>query len=102
MIYELLAEGSRNARTGRELAGLLHTDIRTVTAQIERERRDGQPICANMNGADAGYYLASDPGELQRYCDRLNHRGTELLKTRDALLAVLEQQQGGEAPEGTK
>lgn len=91
MIYELLAEGTANARSGRELATVLGCDIRTVTEQIERERRAGQPICANMTGINAGYYLAATPEELENYCNRLYHRGGELFKTRRALLQVLEQ-----------
>lgn len=89
MIHELLAHGSENARTGRELANVLGCDIRTVTEQIERERRDGQPICANMRGEFAGYFLAADADELEKYCDRLYKRGGELFKTRRALLKVL-------------
>lgn len=89
MIHELLAEGSENARTGKELAGVLGVDIRTITEQIERERRDGQPICANMRGENAGYFLAADNDELERYCARLYHRGSELFKTRRALLAII-------------
>lgn len=89
MIYELLTAGSENARTGKELATLLHMNIRAVTAQIERERRDGQPICANVRGTPKGYYLAATPEELEIYCRRLGKREGELYKTRQALLDVL-------------
>lgn len=102
MVHEILSTGSENARTGRELAGLLHCDIRTVTEQIERERRDGQPICANMRGEYAGYFLAETPDELERYCNQLYKRGGELFKTRRALLATLEKITGQEAAEDGK
>lgn len=91
MIYELLAPGSDNARTGKELAALCGCDIRTVTEQIEKERREGQPICANMYGIHAGYYLAANEYELEAYCGKIHKRASELFKTRRALLTVLEE-----------
>lgn len=90
MIHELLSYGSETAKTGRYLATLLGCDIRTVTAQIERERRAGQPICANMRGENTGYYLAADDEELDIYCTRLLHRSKELLATRRALVNIME------------
>lgn len=89
MVSEILFYGAENARTGRALAKQLNCNIRTVTEQIERERREGAPICANMTGENAGYYLAENPEDLQRYCDLLYKRGGELFKTRRALLSVL-------------
>lgn len=94
MIHELLTEGSSNARTGKELAAICGCDLRTITETIEKERREGQPICANMRGENAGYYLAADADELQSYCNRLHHRAAELYKTRQALLNVLRQLPG--------
>lgn len=88
MIYELLAHGRENARTGRELAALLGCNIREVTEQVERERRQGHPICA-ASGDTPGYYLAADADELDRYCARLKGRAVELFKTRQALIRVL-------------
>lgn len=93
MIHELLAEGAENARTGKELAAVCGCDIRDITAAVERERRQGQPICA-ATGENAGYYLAADADELQKYCNRLHHRAAELYKTRQALLNVLRQLPG--------
>lgn len=90
MIAELLTEGRENPRTGRELARALHCDIRQVTAQIEKERREGRPICAAM-GENPGYYLAADPDELESYCDALKQRAIEVFKTRQALIAILRQ-----------
>lgn len=90
MIHEYLSEGRENARTGRELAKMFDCDTRTITEQIERERRAGQPICASTDPENPGYYLTADPDELQSYCNRLYHRGGELFKTRRALLETLE------------
>jgi hypothetical protein len=90
MIHELLAEGRENARTGRELAKYLNCRIRDITIQVERERRQGQPICA-ATGDNPGYYLAATPEELEHYCDRLKGRAIEMFKTRQALVRVLRQ-----------
>lgn len=89
MVHELLSEGRDNARTGRELAQVLNCSIRDLTEQIERERRQGQPICA-ASGENPGYYLAADAEELENYCDRLKGRAIELFKTRQALVRVLQ------------
>lgn len=90
MIHELLAEGRENARTGRELAQLLDCNIRDITEQVERERREGKPICA-ATGDAPGYYLAADADELETYCNRLKGRAIELFKTRQALINTLRQ-----------
>ena len=90
MIAELLSVGRENARTGKELAAVIGCDIREITAAVERERRQGQPICA-ATGENPGYYMASDAEELERYCNRLHHRAAELYRTRQALLNVLTQ-----------
>ena len=91
MIAEFLAEGAENATTGRELASILGCDIRTVTEQIEKERREGRPICASAKNEPRGYFLAADREELEQYCDRLEHRAAQLFKTRRALLSILQQ-----------
>lgn len=97
MVQELLDYGRENTRTGKDLAKALNVDIRTITQQIEKERREGQPICASMKGAHAGYYLAADRTELESYCRQLYHRGGELFKTRRALLETLKIIQAKEA-----
>ena len=89
MIHELLGTGKENARTGKALATYFHCDIREITQQIEKERREGHPICA-ASGEPAGYYLAEDVEELQEYCDRLKGRAIELFKTRQALVKTLQ------------
>ena len=93
MIAEILNTGKENAITGKSLAMFFQCDLGTITEQIERERREGQPICANMRETNAGYYLAGTPEKLQDYCDRLHHRAAELYKTRQALIAILKKTQ---------
>ena len=92
MIHEILPAGRGNAMTGRELANMFGCDIRAITVQIERERRDGHPICA-ASGENPGYFLPADDEELEAYCDRLKGRAIELFKTRQALIRVLRQRQ---------
>ena len=89
-VHELLDVGKDNARTGKELATALHCTMRDITAAVERERREGQPICA-ATGENPGYYLAESAEELQAYCDSLHRRAAEMYKTRAALLNVLSQ-----------
>lgn len=94
MIHELLAEGRENARTARELATVCGCDVRAVTIQIERERREGHPICA-ATGDNPGYFLPADDDELRTYCAQLQGRVLEILKTRRALLDTLPDTAGG-------
>lgn len=91
MIAELLSVGAENAITGKDLAAMAGCNIRDITGAVERERRQGEPICAETNGINAGYYLAADAEELEQYCNRLKHRAIELFKTRQALLNALKQ-----------
>lgn len=90
MIKELLAHGAENALTGREICKLLHITMRDLTQQIERERREGAPICAST-GRRPGYYLAADRREMDRYCRSLFHRAGEIHKTRRACIKAMQQ-----------
>lgn len=90
MIYEVLAEGAQNARPGREICDLLGISRRELAAAIEKERREGKPICAATSRPNPGYFLAANKAELERYCQSLFHRAGELHKTRKACLAALE------------
>lgn len=92
MIHEILPAGKENALSGRTLAIMFDCDIRAITAQIEKERRDGHPICA-ATGAKPGYFLPADDAELSHYCDLLKSRATALFKTRQALIKVLRKRQ---------
>ena len=88
MVYELLNTGEENAITGRTLRQILRMSERDLTATIERERRQGKPICAST-GANPGYYLAADKEEMETYCRRLHHRAEEIHETRRACLATI-------------
>ena len=88
MIHELLCIGRDNPTTGKDLAASLNCGIRDITQQIERERREGRPICATT-GDNPGYFLAANEEELLQYCNRLKSRAIELFKTRQALLLEL-------------
>lgn len=92
MIHEILPAGKENALSGRTLAIMFDCDIRAITAQIEKERRDGHPICA-ASGANPGYYMPADDAELSHYCDMLKNRATALFTTRQALIKVLKKRQ---------
>lgn len=86
MIADYLHTGRENARTGKELADLLGCSIRDISAGVERERRQGEPIIASCDPDNPGYFLAASAEELQQYCSRLHHRAGEIHKTRRALL----------------
>lgn len=88
MIYEVLAPGAENARTGREICELLGITKRDLTAAIKTERRAGRPICAST-GTPPGYYIARTQEEMQRYCDSLKHRAGEIHKTRRACIKAM-------------
>lgn len=88
MINELLEYGADRAITGRELCRILNIDRRRLQILIERERREGYPICANTCADhNPGYYLASDQSELDEYAKRLWKRAGELHKTRRMMLS---------------
>lgn len=90
MIQELLETGKGNATPGKDLAAALDLDIRSVSTRIEKERREGAPICATYRGSNTGYYLAANKTELKEYCKALRHRAGEIKETEAALAATLE------------
>ena len=94
-IADYLSEGKENARTGKEICNLLNITARDLTAAVERERREGQPICAST-GSNPGYYLAADRDEMQRYCNSLHHRAGEIYQTRRACIKAMELLPAGE------
>lgn len=94
MIAELLLPGEKNATTGKVICSLLQIQPRDLTAAVERERREGKPICATT-GKNPGYFLAANKEEMQDYCGRLYHRAGEIFKTRRACLRTID-----ELPEG--
>ena len=90
-LADYLFTGEENARTGRELAQQLNCDPREISQAIEAERRRGKPICATCNSTQPGYYLASNPDDIQKYCDKLHKRAGEIYKTRRALLKTADE-----------
>ena len=94
MIYELLGTGKESARTAKELCcqlGIDEKDWRVVTRTIERERREGKPICASSSSDYPGYYKPANREELERYINRLRMRAKEIFKTRKALIKILDE-----------
>lgn len=80
---DFLMTGEENAVTGRELCDRFGFDRRDLTIAVERERRNGVPICASC-GSNPGYYLASDKREMINYCKSLERRLKEVQKTLNA------------------
>lgn len=97
MIYELLNHGAAQALTGKQLGKLLHMTQREVSQAVERERRQGKPICATCNAIKPGYYIPETQEEMQQYCDRLRHRGGEIFATRAACLRSMNTLPKGES-----
>lgn len=83
MIHEHLGKGKDNARTGRELARLLHCNIRQIARGVEEERRAGWPICATSGGSCPGYFLAVSRSELEETRDRMKRRAAKITETAD-------------------
>lgn len=92
MIYEILREGADNATTGKEICRILNLSIREMQTGIRRERKAGRAICANTGngGGKAGYYIPASKGEMQHYCNSLQHRAGEIYATRQACLDVID------------
>lgn len=90
MIVDYLFTGREHARTGKELASILHCSTRDISESVERERRQGQPICASCDPEQPGYYLAANAEDLEQYCRSLHRRAGEIHKTRRALLKVID------------
>ncbi len=87
MISEHLEHGADRAITGRELCKILAIDSRRLRLEIERERRQGIPICANTCAeSNPGYYLAANQAELDEYARKLWKRAGEIHKTRRMML----------------
>lgn len=85
MVKELLLTGEANAIPGKELVSLLGLrNLRELTRIVEQERRAGAPICASVAGEDRGYFLASEPAELERYVRSLDRRLKNVRETREA------------------
>ena len=88
MIHELLNHGADNTLTGQYISTVLNMTIRDVAEVVQRERKEGQPICART-GENPGYFLAETKEEMLTYCKSLEHRERELHKTRLACLKTM-------------
>ena len=96
MIHEHLEVGKENAKTGKELAAILGVNIRFVTEQIERERRDGHLICASTD-YPYGYFIGKNDAEVEIYCNQLKNRAIQIFITRKAMLKGLEERNKAES-----
>lgn len=83
MIHELL-RNEEHPLTGNQLAALTGYKKRDIEAIIQKERREGFPICASSRG----YYLAGTPEELERFCAKLKRQAIEIFKTRQAMIKL--------------
>lgn len=99
-IADFLPTGAENAIDGATLAAALGYKHRELTRWIERERRNGAPICAAVSGENRGYFLAESVDEMRRYILSLNRRIREVQATRDACGETLRQMYGQEIMEG--
>lgn len=95
-ISDILPQGKENAITGHDLVSLLKLDgLRSLTQLIERERKDGFPICAST-GSEKGYYMPSGPKELEEYISSLDRRLANVGTTRRHLEDTLFRMTGQE------
>ena len=65
-LLPLLGVGAENARTARELGGILDWRGEEVRREINRLRKAGVPVCASCFGS-RGYYLPSCNAEAKVY-----------------------------------
>lgn len=101
MVHELLGTGAETAITGKDLAVILGLkDTRELTRHIERERKDGFPICASTNSDTPGYYLAESPAEFERYIHFLNRRLKHVRATMESCQDTLLRMAGQTTAEG--
>ena len=100
-VADVLLFGAENAIDGATLAATLgYKSRRDLSKQIERERRNGQPICAAVAGDRRGYYLAATPDEFSSYIRSLDRRIREVRRTRDACGETLRRMTGQETLQG--
>lgn len=81
-VSDLLNRGRENAVPLRHLKKLLEVDGRTARLMIERERREGTPICADNA---TGYYLPSTDEEKAACVRSMRHRAGEIMRTARAI-----------------
>lgn len=89
-ISEYLMTGEKNAQSSKELCTLLHIDLRALQASIERERRNGVPICAVSSTDRKGYFLAENKREMLDYCQFLKRRKDSVQETLAACIKTVD------------
>lgn len=93
-VSDFLLCGAENAITGEVLVHTIGlSDLRQLTAIIERERKEGVPICANCCDP-RGYYLAGTEAELEAYIKSLDRRLKNIRLTRTACDETLRRMNG--------
>ena len=81
--------------TAAELAAALGMkDTREITRRVQLERLHGMPICASCDAERPGFYLARNPGELDRYLKSLDRRIRMVSATFKALELALDEWRG--------
>ena len=81
--------------TAAELAAALGMkDTREITRRVQLERLHGIPICASCDAERPGFYLARNPGELDRYLKSLDRRIRMVSATFKALELALDEWRG--------
>lgn len=94
-IVDNLLTGKQNAQTAKQLAALYGIkDIRTITRQIEIERRLGHPILASNDTNSPGYYLPESEADIRRYLRSLDCRLRNAGASRDGIQLALDKYTG--------
>ena len=85
----------REPVTAAELAAALGVrDQRAISRMVQWERQHGAPICASCDPEKPGFYLARNPGELDRYLKSLDHRIGEISDTYTAMARMRDEWRG--------
>ena len=99
-INQILPTGKEHAIPGHDLMVMLGLrDLRDLTQLVERERKNGFPICASTSGGKV-YYVAATPDELEQYSQSLSRRIHNMGRTMTHLEATLTKMAGQEAIDG--
>ena len=78
-IISLLKEGKENARCVKTLAGLVGVS-EVKLREIVRHLIDEHGYCiGSRTGEPAGYYIITEPGEIDEVYRSLRHRGISIL-----------------------
>lgn len=89
-LSDVLLHGKENAIPGRDLVSVLGLkDLRELTQLVERERKEGSPICATTDAKKPGYYITDDPTELAAYIKSLDRRIKNVGETRQRMEETL-------------